>query len=46
VPPTGKEIVASGINIFRIADGKIAELWVESDDLGELRQLGVLPAAN
>jgi predicted ester cyclase len=38
VPPTGKEVI-------RIADGKIAELWVESDDLGELRQLGVLPAA-
>jgi predicted ester cyclase len=44
VPPTGKEVIATGINIFRIADGKIAELWVESDDLGELRQLGVLPA--
>jgi len=46
VPPTGKEVVATGINIFRIADGKIAELWVESDDLGELRQLGVIPAAS
>jgi predicted ester cyclase len=45
VPPTGKEVVATGINIFRIADGKIAEIWVESDDLGELRQLGVIPAA-
>jgi hypothetical protein len=29
-----------------MADGKIAELWVESDDLGELRQLGVIPAGN
>ena len=46
VPPTGKEIVATGINIFRIANGKIAELWVESDDLGEMRQLGVIPAAS
>lgn len=46
VPPTGKEVVATGINIFRLADGKIAELWVESDDLGELRQLGVIPAGN
>jgi predicted ester cyclase len=43
VPPTSKEVVVTGINIFRIADGKIAELWVESDDLGELRQLGVIP---
>jgi steroid delta-isomerase-like uncharacterized protein len=46
VPPTGKQVIATGINIFRIADGKIVELWVESDDLGELRQLGVLPAAS
>jgi len=46
VPPTGKEVVATGINIFRIVDGKIAELWVESDDLGEQRQLGVIPTKN
>lgn len=46
VPPTGKQIIATGINIFRISDGKITELWVESDDLGELRQLGVFPAAS
>lgn len=46
VSATGKEVVATGINIFRLADGKIAELWVESDDLGELRQLGVIPAGS
>jgi steroid delta-isomerase-like uncharacterized protein len=45
VPPTGKQVRATGINIFRISNGKIAELWVESDDLGELRQLGVVPPA-
>jgi steroid delta-isomerase-like uncharacterized protein len=42
--PTGKQVTATGINIFRIADGKIQEIWVESDDLGELQQLGVIPA--
>lgn len=42
-PPTGKHMTVTGINIFRIAGGKIAELWVESDDLGELQQLGVVP---
>jgi steroid delta-isomerase-like uncharacterized protein len=40
--PTGKEVVATGMNLFRLADGKIEELWVESDDLGELQQLGVV----
>lgn len=40
--PTGKEIVSTGMNLFRLADGKIAEVWVEADDLGELQQLGVI----
>jgi steroid delta-isomerase-like uncharacterized protein len=43
VPATGKEVVFSGTNIFRIVDGKITEVWVESDVLGFLRQLGVIP---
>ena len=34
--------VTTGMNLFRLAGGKIAELWVESDDLGELQQLGVV----
>ena len=29
--------------IFRISDGKIAEEWNESDMLGLMRQLGMLP---
>jgi len=40
--PTGRRVSVTGMNLFRIADGRIAELWVNSDDLGELRQLGVL----
>ena len=40
--PTGKEVVATGMNLFRLVDDKIEELWVESDDLGELQQLGVV----
>jgi len=27
LPPTGKPVAYSGINIFRVADGKIAEIW-------------------
>jgi predicted ester cyclase len=40
--PTGKQVVATGMNLFRLADGRIAAIWVESDDLGELQQLGVV----
>ena len=43
MPPTGKQVTYSGILIYRIVDGKIAEQWTELDLLGFLRQLGVLP---
>jgi steroid delta-isomerase-like uncharacterized protein len=45
IPPTGKHIETSGITIFRVADGKIVEEWSESDMLGMLQQLGVIPSA-
>jgi predicted ester cyclase len=41
--PTGKIVTVTGINIFRLAGGKIEEIWVNSDDLGELQQLGLVP---
>jgi len=44
VPPTGRTLVLDGINVFRIADGKIVERWGRLDDLGLLRQLGLVPA--
>ena len=43
IPPTGRPVVVTGIDIFRVADGKIAELWESWDQLGMLQQLGVLP---
>ncbi len=43
IAATGKEVTISGIDIFRVADGKIAELWQLWDQLGMLRQLGVVP---
>lgn len=47
VPPTGKQVTVSGINVMRIEDGKIVERWGITDDLDMLHQLGVeLPASN
>jgi predicted ester cyclase len=43
LPPTHAQVSYSGINIFRIADGKIAEIWDISDRLWLWQQLGVLP---
>ena len=43
-PPTGKTITVTGISIFRLADGKIQEITVNMDRLGQAQQLGWLPA--
>ncbi len=42
VPPTGREIRMQGIDWYRMAGGKIAEAWIAVDDLGVLRQMGVV----
>jgi predicted ester cyclase len=42
--PTGKEIAIGAINIHRFEGDKIVEQWVNSDALGLLQQLGVIPA--
>jgi len=43
VPPTGRAVELSGIEIVRLAGGRIVEHWDEIDALGLLRQLGALP---
>jgi len=45
LPPTGKEIEMTGIEIFRLREGKIAELWGEANLMGLMQQLGVLPGS-
>ena len=44
IPPTGKPVTVTGMRIFRIEDGKIAEEWAIDDALGMMQQLGVIPA--
>jgi steroid delta-isomerase-like uncharacterized protein len=44
IPATGKQISGTGINIHRLASGKAVEQWGNSDDLGLMQQLGVVPA--
>ncbi len=43
IPPTGKQVTWTGIDIFRITDGKIVEGWGIVDSLGLMQQLGILP---
>jgi predicted ester cyclase len=42
IAPTGKRVAAQQSRWFRVVDGAIAEHWAARDDLGMLRQLGVI----
>ena len=44
IPPTGKHVTATAIDISRMAGGKSVEHWIEMDTLGMMQQLGVIPA--
>ena len=44
IPPTGRRVELPGVHIMRIANGRIAEHWGSNDDLGMMRQLGVIPS--
>ena len=43
IPPTGKEVEFTGISVYRIEAGKIAESWNVEDALGLMRQIGAIP---
>jgi steroid delta-isomerase-like uncharacterized protein len=42
IPATGKTICLVGIDIDRIANGKVVECWPVADELSLLQQLGVV----
>jgi steroid delta-isomerase-like uncharacterized protein len=44
IPPTGRAIAISAMEIYRFDGDKIAEQWVVGDVLGLLQQLGAIPA--
>jgi predicted ester cyclase len=43
IPPTGKQVTFTSLEVYRVTGGKLAEEWVELDMLGLLQQLGVIP---
>jgi len=43
MPPTGKAVRVTGVNVARFAEGKIAESWSNFDMLTLLQQLGAIP---
>lgn len=43
IPATGQQVAMPGIIIYRIADGKIVEHWMQVDSAALMQQLGVQP---
>jgi steroid delta-isomerase-like uncharacterized protein len=45
IPASGKEATWTDINIYRVADGQIAEEWFCGDYLGMMQQIGAIPSS-
>jgi steroid delta-isomerase-like uncharacterized protein len=43
MPPTGRDFQISGIDIYRLREGRLAEHWHVVDQLSLMMQLGLLP---
>jgi steroid delta-isomerase-like uncharacterized protein len=44
IPATGKKVTVTGMSLTRIKNGKAVEEFSIADTLGELQQLGLIPA--
>jgi steroid delta-isomerase-like uncharacterized protein len=44
IPATGRAITLAGTDIDRVIGGKVVECWAHVDELGLMRQLGVVEA--
>jgi steroid delta-isomerase-like uncharacterized protein len=44
IPPAGQPIRVEGMNFYRLKDGRVTDVWAQSDALGTMQQLGAIPA--
>ena len=44
IPPSGRTVTISGMDVHRLRDGRLAEHWHVVEELQMLQQLGVIPA--
>ncbi len=40
--PTGKKIISTAVDIYRIVNGKLAEYWNVTDNINILKQIGAI----
>jgi hypothetical protein len=45
LPATGRPATIAWMDLYRVADSRIVEIWHLEDIAGTLQQLGYLPAA-
>jgi steroid delta-isomerase-like uncharacterized protein len=43
IPPSGRTVNVSLIDVVRISEGRVVEHWSVGDNLGMMQQLGVIP---
>jgi steroid delta-isomerase-like uncharacterized protein len=44
IPAAGQRIRVEGMNFYRLKDGRVTDIWAQSDALGMMQQLGAIPA--
>lgn len=44
IPPTGSKVDVTATVFYRVENGRLAEGWIARDDVGLMRQLGVIPS--
>jgi len=44
MPPSGKQAIVHGLELYRLNNGQIIEMWHHDDLLGLMQQLGAVPA--
>jgi predicted SnoaL-like aldol condensation-catalyzing enzyme len=44
IPATNRDYTIAGIDVHRVAEGRMAEHWHVVDQLSQLQQLGMIPA--
>jgi steroid delta-isomerase-like uncharacterized protein len=44
IPAAGQTIRVEGMNFYRLADGRVTDIWTQFDGVGMLQQVGAIPA--
>ena len=43
IPAAGQRIRVEGMNFYRLKEGRVTDIWAQSDALGMMQQLGAMP---